>query len=120
MLLVFGWIYHLRKFVLLSGLSLVSIAIAATGGLSFVFGIGDSDLDSMLMAGSFITAVYLTFLAILNARPVKVKRRSGACTESFDCNARLILHRLCLWHVSQLVCGIRMFFRSHPLLHSRC
>ena len=67
----------LRKFVLLSGLSLVSVAIAATGGLSFVFGIGNSDLDSMLMAGSFITAVYLTFLAILNARPVKVKEGAG-------------------------------------------
>jgi len=66
MLLSFGWIYQLRRFTLFSGLSLASIAIAGTGGLSFVFRIGNSNLDSMIMATSFITAVYLTFFAILS------------------------------------------------------
>ena len=65
MLLSFGWIYRLRRFTLFTGLSLAGIAIAGTGGLSFVFGIGNSNLDSMIMATSFITAVYLSFFAIL-------------------------------------------------------
>jgi hypothetical protein len=66
MLLASGWIFQLKRFTILTGISLASIAIAGTGGLSFVFGIGDSNLDSVLMATCFITAVYLSFLAILN------------------------------------------------------
>ncbi|HVB12558.1 MAG TPA: hypothetical protein VNE86_05445 [Nitrososphaerales archaeon] len=79
-LLIIGWIYKFRKFVLLSGLSLASISIAGTGGLSYVFGVGNSDLNSMIMAGSFITAVYLTFIAILNTglvRRIQVKKDTG-------------------------------------------
>jgi hypothetical protein len=58
--------YKLNRSVLFSGLALALVAVAATGGLSFVFGIGDQNIDSMLMAVSFITALYLSFLAILN------------------------------------------------------
>jgi hypothetical protein len=65
-LLAFGWIYRLRRFVLFTGFSLACIAIAGTSGLSFVFEIGHVNLDSMIMATSFITAIYLSFLAMLS------------------------------------------------------
>lgn len=76
-LLSLGWIYTLKKFVLLTGLSLASIAIAATGGLSFVFAIGNQKYDSMLMAASFITAVYLSFLSTLYSGLRKTPFKSG-------------------------------------------
>lgn len=79
MLLAFGWIYHLKRFTIFTGLSLASVAIAGTGGLCFVFGIGDSNLDSMIMATSFITAVYLNFFAILSVRDIRfIPGRRGA------------------------------------------
>ena len=61
--------YKLRRATLFSGLALAGVAIAATGGLSFVFGIGNQNIDSMLMATSFITALYLSFLSVLNPIP---------------------------------------------------
>ena len=77
MLLSFGWIYRLRRFTLFTGLSLAGIAIAGTGGLSFVFGIGNSNLDSMIMATSFITAVYLSFFAILSTGATRRSQVKG-------------------------------------------
>jgi hypothetical protein len=58
--------YKFKRCTLLSGLALVGIVLAAIGGLCFVFGIGNQNIDSMLMAVSFVTALYLTFLAILS------------------------------------------------------
>ena len=84
MLLASGWIFQLKRFTILTGLSLVSIAIAGTGGLSFVFGIGDSNLDSMLMATSFITAVYLSFLAILNLKKTRFPERISRFTKNLS------------------------------------
>ncbi|MGI0091167.1 MAG: hypothetical protein ACREBS_05615 [Nitrososphaerales archaeon] len=83
MLFSLGWVYGLRKFTVLTGLSLASIAIAATGGLSFVFGMGNQGTDSMLMATSFITALYLTFLAILSTGLPEMPRKSGIQSLSF-------------------------------------
>jgi hypothetical protein len=77
-LLTLGLVHKLQGFSLLIGLSLVAIATAATGGLSFVFEIGSQTFDSMLMATSFITAVFLSFFAVLRlrARVTQPKQRN--------------------------------------------
>ncbi len=74
-LLTLGWVYKLKKFVLLMALSLVSITVAATGGLTFVFGIGNQNFDSMLMATGFLTAFYLTFLSLLADKSISLKNK---------------------------------------------
>lgn len=84
--------FKLKRTALLSGLAFSGIVIAATGGLSFVFGVGNQNIDSMLMATSFITALYVSFLAILN--PAKFRAQGNP--------VRLSLAVLLLFYVTFL------------------
>lgn len=79
MLLSLGWIYGLRRFLLFNAVALASISIAGAGGTSYVFAIGNPNQDSMIMATSFITAAYTSFLSILTMRePSRVEIASRA------------------------------------------
>ena len=68
-ILALAWARESRRLTVLTLLASFSIVLAGDSGLAFVLGGGSDSAQSMIMATSFVTAIFFTFLAMASLKP---------------------------------------------------
>jgi hypothetical protein len=90
-----AWASGDRRLTALTLLASCSIVLAGDSGLAFVLGGGSDRAQSMIMATSFVTAIFVTFLSMASLKPDDVPSGHGGRgtgrTALFSCYLALVL-----------------------------
>lgn len=94
-ILALAWAGGSRRLTASTLLASFSIVLAGDSGLAFVLGGGSDTAQSMIMATSFVTAIFLTFLAMASLKPDEGSSTYGGGGASraalFSCYLALLL-----------------------------
>jgi hypothetical protein len=94
-ILALAWASGSRRQTAVTLLASLSIVLAGDSGLALVLGGGSNSSQSMIMAASFVTAVFLTFLSMAGLEPdgrsSGYARRGTSRSALFSCYLALLL-----------------------------